>query len=86
MHSWLNNVQNIAFLFWFYFDYVTRVPGEPGNGARRSPHENGTCVYQSVCVDETGYITYLCSIENAHADMYMYNLHSVRMYWLTGWT
>ena len=21
-HSWLNNVQNVAFLFWSYFDYI----------------------------------------------------------------
>ena len=93
MHSWLNNVRNIAFLFWFYFDYVMvtwkryqALPAihihVPGGGAR----EHGIRVYQSVCVDETRYITYLHSIQNAHADIYMHSLHSVRTYWLTGWT
>ena len=50
-HSWLNNAQNVAFLFLSYFDYVMltyeryqalraiyiRVPGEPGNEATEKP-------------------------------------------------
>ena len=28
--SWLNNTQNVAFLFWSYFDYVMqKIPGSP---------------------------------------------------------
>ena len=68
---------------------MEKIPGSPRNRYSRSgegAHEHGTRVHQSVCVDETGYITYLRSIQNAHADIYMYSLHSVRTYWLTGWT